>query len=43
MRAIAFLVLIAIVLYAAWWITWYAGTQSSGSALPPPPGAGLLR
>jgi len=26
------------VAYAAWWIAWYAGTQSNGPTLPPPPG-----
>jgi hypothetical protein len=42
LRAIGALILFAAVAWAAWWIAWYAGTQSSGATLPPPPGAGAL-
>ena len=34
--------LFAFIGYAAWWIAWYAGTQSSGSALPAPPYANVI-
>jgi len=41
-RVIGGAVCFLFVAYAAWWIAWYAGTQSSGSALPPPPYANLI-
>lgn len=34
--------LFLIVGYAAWWIAWYAGSQSAGSSLPAPPYANLI-
>jgi hypothetical protein len=41
-RVIAGAILFLLVGYAAWWIAWYAGSQSSGSSLPPPPYANLI-
>ena len=41
-RVIAGAICFLFVAYAAWWIAWYAGTQSSGSPLPEPPYANVI-
>jgi hypothetical protein len=35
-------ILFLVIGYSAWWIAWYAGSQSSGSSLPEPPYANLI-
>lgn len=37
-RFIGTIVVLAGVVWAAWFIGWYAGNQSSGTTIPPPPG-----
>lgn len=37
LRALGTLCLLGIVAWAAWWIAWYAGVQTSGPTVPPPP------
>jgi hypothetical protein len=37
-RAVATVVLLGFVVWAAWFIAFYAGHQSSGATVPPPPG-----
>ena len=41
-RFIAGAILFLFVGYAAWWIAWYAGIQSSGPSLPAPPYANVI-
>ena len=41
-RVIGGAILFLFVAYAAWWIAWYAGTQSSGATLPAPPYANVI-
>jgi hypothetical protein len=37
-RGLAVIALLLGVVWAAWWIAWYTGAQTSGTTLPPPPG-----
>jgi hypothetical protein len=43
MRAVATLVLLGAVAWAAWFIAFYAGQQSSGATVPPPPGIAVTQ
>ncbi len=40
LRGLTATALLGFCVWAAWWIAWYVGIRTAGSAVPPPPFAG---